>query len=409
MTADGACFVANIAVEGVLQLLQLFQGTANGGGGNGQERLAPTIGPQWAGHVEDDLRLTHGAEFSIVPEGAVPPLPVCKNTWSTGLSWFWNDEERLVPRQGSEHTGGAEARFERALQGLAEQLREDRSVLAVILCGSLSHDVVWEKSDIDLAIVTQDDKPRHGSLSLNADGVVVHAFLMTRTQFRQTVEGAIRNSFTHSLLAKGRLVYSHDETIVALCAGLAEIGQRDTRRQLMGAAIGALLPLDKARKWLVTRNDADYAALWLLYAVKALARMEVLRAGQLADREVIPQAQRLNPEFFGQVYKAMLNSKKTATAVRAAIDAADGYVAERAAAIFRPILEYLEEVGEARSCSEIDEHFQRQMGVDCASTACEYLARRGLIAQVSTPVQVTKRSNVSLDELAFIHLGRVGE
>ncbi len=337
------------------------------------------------------------------------PMRVCKNTQSTGLLGFRIDEERLVPRQAREQDGGAEARFERALNGLAEQLREDRSVLAVLLCGSLSHDVVWEKSDIDLAIVTQDDKPRYGNVSLNADGVVVHAFLMTRTQFRQTVEGAIRNSFTHSLLAKGRLVYSHDETIVELCAGLAKIGERDTRRQLMAAAIGALLPLDKARKWLVTRNDADYAALWLLYAVTALARIEVLRAGQLADREVIPQAQRLNPEFFGKVYKTMLNSKKTAAAVGAAIDAADGYVAERAPAIFRPILEYLEEAGEARSCSEIDEHFRRQMGLECASTACEYLAGRRLIAQVSTPVQLTKRSNVQLDELAFIHMGGMGE
>ena len=34
----------------------------------------------------------------------------------------------------------------------------DRSILAAILCGSLSHDIVWEKSDIDLTLVTIDDK-----------------------------------------------------------------------------------------------------------------------------------------------------------------------------------------------------------------------------------------------------------
>ena len=37
-------------------------------------------------------------------------------------------------------------------------MKEDRSVLAAILCGSLSHDTVWAKSDIDLALVTIDDK-----------------------------------------------------------------------------------------------------------------------------------------------------------------------------------------------------------------------------------------------------------
>src|SRR3982751_5073476 len=108
-------------------------------------------------------------------------------------------------------------KFEAALSELVEQVKRDRSVLAVILCGSLSHDTVWAKSDIDLALVTIDDKkPLDAGLSLYADGINVHAFLMPRTEFRKTVEGAIRNSFMHSLLAKGRLLYTHDDSIAAL-------------------------------------------------------------------------------------------------------------------------------------------------------------------------------------------------
>src|SRR5919198_1107637 len=103
-----------------------------------------------------------------------------------------------------------EKRFEQALEGLVEQVREDRSVLAAILCGSLSHDTVWAKSDIDLVLVTIDDrKVEERGLSLDADGVNVHAVLMPRSQFRQSVEGSIHNSFTHSMLAKGRLLYTH--------------------------------------------------------------------------------------------------------------------------------------------------------------------------------------------------------
>ena len=46
----------------------------------------------------------------------------------------------------------------RRLEALVEQVKKDRSILAAILCGSLSHDTVWAKSDIDLALVTIDDK-----------------------------------------------------------------------------------------------------------------------------------------------------------------------------------------------------------------------------------------------------------
>ena len=49
-------------------------------------------------------------------------------------------------------------KFTAALDALVEQVKADRSILAAILCGSLSHDTVWAKSDIDLVLVTIDDK-----------------------------------------------------------------------------------------------------------------------------------------------------------------------------------------------------------------------------------------------------------
>jgi len=285
-------------------------------------------------------------------------------------------------------------------------VRRDRSILAVILCGSLSHDAVWEKSDIDLALITIDDKKLdRSSVALYADGVNVHAFLMPRAEYRKVVEGAPRNSFMHSLLAKGRLLYTHDATIEALCSRLQEIGERDSRLQLLGAAAYALSCIDKAHKWLVTRGDLDYSALWILYAATPLARIEVISARLLADREVIPQAMKLNPQFFATIYTGMLNAKKTRKTVEAALSAIDEYMAERTETLFEPLLEHLKEVGEARSATEIEAHFKRNFNVEGVITTCEYLADRGLIGKVSTPVQLTKMSNIMVQELAFVHLG----
>src|SRR3954468_1335559 len=250
-------------------------------------------------------------------------------------------------------SGSIRDTFTAALERLIEQVKADRSVLATILCGSLSHDTVWEKSDIDLVLVTIDDKKVEKSgLSLYADGVNVHAFLMPRTEFRQTVEGAVRNSFMHSLLAKGRLLYTHDETIADLCAQLSEIGDRDIELQLFAAATQALPLIYKAHKFLLTRGDLDYTALWILYAATPLARIEVVGRRLLADREVIPQAMELNPALFKTVYADLLNGRKTRRSVVAALEAVDRYLAERAATLFAPVIEHLREVGEARSCTE---------------------------------------------------------
>ena len=296
--------------------------------------------------------------------------------------------------------------FTAALDALVEQIKQDRSILAVILCGSLSHDTVWAKSDIDLVLVTIDDrKVDAGDIALYADGVNVHALLMPRTRFRETVEGSVTNSFMHSFLAKGRLLYTHDPSIAELCTHLSSIGDRDTQFQLLNAATGALACIHKAHKWFVTRADLDYTALWILYAATPLAQIEIIGRGLLADREVVPQALRLNPEFFKVIYTEMLNSKKTTRAVHAALDAIDAYVGERAELLFAPIVEYLRDAGEARSATEIESHFTRQFNVSGVTTACEYLADQGRIGKASIAARLTRKSNADVQELAFFMTG----
>jgi hypothetical protein len=224
---------------------------------------------------------------------------------------------------------------------------------------------------------------------------------MPRADFRKTVEGSMHNSFMHSFLAKGRLLYTHDPTIADLCARLQGIGARDTAVQLLRAATHALPSIYKAHKWFITRGDLDYTALWILYAATALAQIEVLSAGQLVDREVIPQAAKLNAGFFDIVYTKLLNEPKTRERVQGALDAVDGYVTARTASLFALVMEYLRDAGETRSSKEIEDHFKRNFDVSGVTTACEYLADQGLIGKGSVPVHLTKRSHVEVQEIAF--------
>ena len=300
--------------------------------------------------------------------------------------------------------------FTAALDSLVAQVRQDRSILAAILCGSLSHDTVWSKSDIDLFLITVDDaKIAAGGMALYADGVNVHAMLTPRAQFRRLVEGSMQNSFMHALLVKGRLLYSHDETIARLCEGLRDLGSRDREIQLLRASTHALAMIDKAHKWLVTRGDLDYTALWILYAATSLAQIEVISAGMVADREVIPQALKLNPALFHTIYTSLLNTKKTRANVAAALEAVDRFMAARATSLFAPVLAYLRDAGEARSCSELEHHFTSHFDVSQVTTACEYLADQRLIEKVSLPARLTKMSHVTVQELAFVCLDQAAD
>jgi hypothetical protein len=300
--------------------------------------------------------------------------------------------------------------FSAALDTLVAQVKRDRSVLAAVLCGSLSHDTVWSKSDIDLVLVTIDDrKTANGAVALYADGINVHALLMPRAEFRQCVEGSLRNSFGHSFFAKGRLLYTHDETIAEMCSQLHRIGERDTQIQLLAAGTAALASIYKAHKWLLTREDLEYTAVWMLYAANSLAKIEVLGARLLLDREALPQAMKLNPVFFKTIYIDLLNTRKTKKNVQDALAAIDRYIIERARTLFGLVIEHLRDVGEARSATEIEDHFRRNFGVEGVTGACEYLADQGLIGKVPLAVRLTKKSNVDGEELAFFYTTKASD
>jgi len=66
-------------------------------------------------------------------------------------------------------------------------------------------------------------------------------------------------------------------------------------------------------------------------------------------------------------------------------------------------------VGEARSCSDLEDHFKRHYDTEAVVPACEYLASERLIGKASLPLRLTKRSTAHVQELAFFAFDSDGE
>lgn len=302
---------------------------------------------------------------------------------------------------------GLRARFEAALEALLAQVRQDPYILAVVLCGSLAHDTVWDKSDIDLVLVTQEVRPKAEGLSLVEDGVPIHASLLTRGAFRKMLQAAIQSSFLHSLLSQGRMVYARDESLAeAFEQARGRLGAADRRIRLLEQGAGVLPGLAKAEKWLRVRGDVHYAFFWLMKIVDGLAGIEVLLAGEVTAREVVQQALRLNSPFFRAIYSDLIDGPKTPETVGAALQGVADYLRARTDLLFGPILEYLRAEEGVRSVTEINDHFQREMGMDGGvDAACEWLAAEGIIAQVGAPLRLTEKSRVDVQEAAYHYAG----
>lgn len=300
----------------------------------------------------------------------------------------------------------ARARFEAALDTLIEDVRKDDRILAAILCGSLSHDEVWDKSDIDLVLVCKDEKKTATHhVALVEDDINIHTTVQPRGDFRRRLESSVRNTFHHTLLAKGKLIFSRDPSIDAIFKQIGEVGARDSRVHAMQNAQHALATLYKARKWYEIKDDSAYTALWILVVARALAEVVVGLAGEIVDREAVIAARRLNPALFKLIYSDLLEQPVTRESLTAALTAIEDYLEPRAEELFAPILDYLNEAGgEPRSCTEISHYFRRHYDMHDVVIACEWLSDIGVIDKASTPVKLTTDSQAEVEELAFFHV-----
>jgi hypothetical protein len=269
---------------------------------------------------------------------------------------------------------------------------------------------VWEKSDIDLFLVTQEQEARgHGkgehtrSFTLVEHGVNIHAYPTPRSRFTRMMQGALQGSFVHSLMNKGRVVFTRDETLRDLFEEHLRLGARDREIQLLQAGAHVLPALAKAEKWLHVKHDPLYSFLWVMKLVDGLATVETLLNAEVPTREVIHQALRHNPEFFHAIYTDLIQGPKSEVAVGAALDRVNGYLTERIPMLFGPILALLAEVQGPRSTTELNHHFANQMNLEFLDSAYEWLAEQEVITRVSMPVRITEKSRVEFDEAAYYY------
>jgi hypothetical protein len=294
--------------------------------------------------------------------------------------------------------------YEEAIASLVAKVKKDRNIIAAILGGSLSYDQVWEKSDIDMMLIQRDGKGASSDHNLVENGINIHATVIPRHEFKRLVESVRQASFLHSYFSRSTLLFTDDESIREWYrnANLHNIGARDMELQLLTIATGLIPSLTYAEKQFYVNKDLNYSFLYILRAVEELARIEVILNDEVPSREVIQPALTYNPDFFNVVYSELINQEKNEAVIQNALERMGIYLDDKMF-IFQPILDVLAQAGGPRSTTELNTYFQNKVGERRLDVAYQWLARKGVIQQVSTPVKLTLKSQVEMEEAAYYY------
>lgn len=296
-------------------------------------------------------------------------------------------------------------RYQEAVDSFLDKIKSDPNVIAVILCGSLAYDQVWEKSDVDITVVVRDQNLKNESFCITEDDITINTYIVTRSGFKRILESQSGGSFMHSFYAKGKIIYSTDDSLYEYFEELKQLGRDDLAMTVFFSACELIHCYDKCLKWLTVKQDALYAQYYLLKAAEVIARIEVCLKGEIPSREAILRASTLNPNLIAPYYEEAMSHHYSIIEILNAIHGMQEYLDQHLDIIKKPVLEYMSDQ-EIKTVTMLTKYFRTDshfiIGI------FDYLADKGVIMKISQTIRITPKSKMAVEEIAYQWIPELG-
>ncbi len=294
-------------------------------------------------------------------------------------------------------------RYRDAVETLGEKLEVDHNILTFIVQGSLAYDKVWQKSDVDAMIIVKDQKlPKHEYTCVE-DGVIINIRVFNKSDFRKSFERGLGGGMTASMMSKSKVIFTRDDTIYDVIEEMKVIGERDQELVLLSNMAWVLGLVEKVEKWLIVKHNPTYAQYYVLKTADAVGNIEVLRHGEVPDREAVLRAYELNPDLIKPIYQDMLYGERSEEQLFAVVQRIYDYLEQHTNLFCAQLFEYLSD-NEPRTISEMEHALGRFSWLNGHGLVhiCEYLHERGLLDKLSKTIRITPKGRMNIEEVCYV-------
>lgn len=210
-------------------------------------------------------------------------------------------------------------RYQRAFNSLVKKLKQNESVLAVMVFGSMITGDLWRESDIDLFVVSKDNIEDMKNIYIEENGVPVHIKFMSKETFLNLHEKNLIGGFIHRVFVSSKLVFSKDEEITTKY----DMGRYypDTEREKWNLVyLGSLLKnTSSCEKYLNVGNE--YMAYnEILKAIEDFSKLYVNNSGYMISKDVIVVAMNLDDNLKKLVDELFFEKKNIEKGIKQTVD-----------------------------------------------------------------------------------------
>lgn len=300
-------------------------------------------------------------------------------------------------------------KYEEALVALIEDIKQDKTISAALLCGSLAGGIVWEKSDIDLLLITSQHNNPTRTFWLMEGDISSHVTVMTRNEYIRMSQKSLRGSSTHHVISTPKVLFSNDKTLDEFIESMKRPGKHEFRLNML-TLMSLIIPnLEKAEKYLYVMNDILQSYLFITRLLDDLASVSVMLNNEIPGREAVEQAMKYEPGLFKTIYSDVILNSLSGEQLVLIITEIRRYIEINTPVIFETVIECFRKETLIHSVTDLTRYLTNKLNNHMEEMASgiigDWLAEQGFLERVLCPVRLTLRSNKEVMEIGYYYIG----
>lgn len=266
-------------------------------------------------------------------------------------------------------------------------LHTEKQCIAAYLLGSASHDLLWEWSDLQIAVILEDGYRGKPYYSLYEEDLIVALNLYSLTAFKEFIGAFCADDYLWKAFAKSTKLFSKDPMLDEWMEDAFYVGEVDHQKEVLLGFSGAVYYLNKAEKNFYIKENLENTIYFIPQIAENIAWIEIFKHREIPQRELIPQGKRLSPTVFEKIYDPLFSLKPGENAnfskesLQNILEQTVSYLKENTSFVYQPILAYLEKHGNS-------EGFRYETCPHGFGINYEWLVRCGIACRYGIPEKI---------------------
>jgi len=299
-------------------------------------------------------------------------------------------------------------KFDTALELFLNRIKSDNSILAVFVLGSYINGIIWEKSDIDIVIVTNEERVLQDLIVVRENDVNINAYVISRNDYRRNQQRFLQGSITHHMLSTSKLIHSADRGISEFNRDMFRVAERDKELQILLRSEMLVGAIYKLKKTLYIEESLEKSFNWLFLATQDIARILIFLEGKIPGRDILTQAQEVSAnKIIDNIITNVFKKGLSRESVEYALTLINEFLIDNIEIFYKPLFEYLKESLGERTHSELDLYFKKATGLPNLTLveSINWLKDQGVLIIGMKPKRITARSRTTVDETTIYYIG----